>query len=341
MLPWVDVATGSLGRGCPTRSCAGVLDRILHRLPYRVWALCGDSELAEGSIWEALDKASSTTSCPTWSPSPTSTGSASGGATDLGWDMDTYQRRAAAFGARVLVIDGHDLNAIHQALSTAADGLPADQPTVILAEDGQGARLLRGRGQPRLARQAVPAGHGRAGHRPARRRPRAAGSRPAAGIGRAVRYRRCRACCHQPGDHRQPGKDWPQYKAGEVATRKAYGDAPVALVPVDPKVVAKYGEVSNSTYASQFARAYPERYFETFIAEQQLVAATWLSVRGYKAFGGLDVRRVPHRAYDFIRMGSISGVDLLAGPPWPACPGDRRRRAVQMARRGRPGTFAC
>ncbi|HEY1667027.1 MAG TPA: transketolase, partial [Trebonia sp.] len=115
----------------------------------------------------------------------------------------------------------------------------------------------------------------------------------------------------QPGDAEQPSKDWPTYKAGEkVATRKAYGDALVALGARDQKVVALDGEVSNSTYAYEFARAYPDRYFEMFIAEQQLVAAaTGLAARGYTAFASTFAAFFT-RAYDFIRMGAISAADL-------------------------------
>jgi transketolase len=95
-----------------------------------------------------------------------------------------------------------------------------------------------------------------------------------------------------------------------VATRKAYGDALVVVGAADPRVVALDGEVSNSTYANEFARAYPHRYFEMFIAEQQLVAAaTGLSVRGYRPFASTFAAFLT-RAHDFIRMGAISGVDL-------------------------------
>jgi transketolase len=118
-----------------------------------------------------------------------------------------------------------------------------------------------------------------------------------------------------PASARPPAKDWPTYKTSEkVATRKAYGDALVALGARDPKVVALDGEVSNSTHADEFAHAFPERYFEMFIAEQQMVAAaTGLAVRGYKAFASTFAAFFT-RAYDFIRMGAISGADLrLAG----------------------------
>jgi transketolase len=107
----------------------------------------------------------------------------------------------------------------------------------------------------------------------------------------------------------------PSYAVGEkVATRKAYGDALVALGARDPKVVALDGEVKNSTFAIEFAQAYPARYFEMFIAEQQLVAAaTGMAARGYKPFASTFAAFFT-RAHDFIRMGAISAANLrLAG----------------------------
>jgi transketolase len=115
----------------------------------------------------------------------------------------------------------------------------------------------------------------------------------------------------QPAPAQAPNGERPVYKVGDkVATRKAYGDMLTALGARDPKVVALDGEVSNSTYAYEFARAFPERYFEMFIAEQQMVAAaTGLAVRGYKPFASTFAAFFT-RAYDFIRMGSISNVAL-------------------------------
>ena len=118
-----------------------------------------------------------------------------------------------------------------------------------------------------------------------------------------------------PGPPARPSGAAPEYEVGAtIATRKAYGDALVALGARDPQVVALDGEVSNSTFADEFAHVYPDRYFEMFIAEQQLVAAaTGLAVRGYRAFASTFAAFFT-RAYDFIRMGAISGVDLrLAG----------------------------
>jgi transketolase len=107
----------------------------------------------------------------------------------------------------------------------------------------------------------------------------------------------------------------PAYALGEkVATRKAYGDALAALGADRPEVVALDGEVSNSTYANEFARAYPGRFFEMFIAEQQMVAAAvGLSVRHYVPFASTFAAFFT-RAYDFIRMAAISQANIrLAG----------------------------
>src|ERR1700684_2180276 len=138
ILPWVDVATGSLGQGLPDGVGIALSGKYLEHLPYRVWVLCGDSELAEGSIWEALDKASFyKLSNLVVMADINRLGQR--GPTDLGWDLDFYQRRVEGVGARALVIDGHDLSAIDGAL-TEAQERSGDRPTVILA------KTIKGRG---------------------------------------------------------------------------------------------------------------------------------------------------------------------------------------------------
>lgn len=311
VLPWVDVATGSLGQGLPDGVGVALAGKYLERLPYRVWVLCGDSELAEGSIWEAFDKASYYQLSNLVAIADVNR-LGQRGATDLGWDMETYRRRAESFGARVLVIDGHDLAAIDRALTEAADAAAGDRPTVILA------KTIKGKGfsevedspdwhgkpfPPDMAERAIAELGGV-------RELTVPGPRPApAQPGPAIEHPS--TLPQQPADHPQPSGDWPEYKEGEkVATRKAYGDALVALGARDAKVVALDGEVSNSTYAFEFARAFPDRYFEMFIAEQQMVAAaTGLAVRGYKTFASTFAAFLT-RAYDFIRMGAVSGVHL-------------------------------
>src|ERR1700744_5490948 len=108
VLPWVDVATGSLGQGLPDGVGVGLAGKYLDRLPYHVWVLCGDSEMAEGSIWEALDKASFYELSNLIAIVDVNR-LGQRGPTEWEWDLDRDASRAAAFGARVLEIDGHDL----------------------------------------------------------------------------------------------------------------------------------------------------------------------------------------------------------------------------------------
>jgi transketolase len=310
ILPWVDVATGSLGQGLPDAVGVSLAGKYLDRLPYRSWVLTGDSELAEGSIWEALDKASYyqlsnlVVICDI-------NRLGQRGATDLGWDTDGYAARAAAFGARTIEIDGHDLSIIDHAFNEAEDHMAGDQPTVILA------KTIKGRGFSEVENS--PDWHGKPF-------PEDMAKRAIAELG-GVRELTVRGPLPEPvkagpviqhpstlplpTGQAKPSSASPEYKTGEkVATRKAYGDALVALGARDGKVVALDGEVSNSTFAEEFAKAFPERYFEMFIAEQQLVAAaTGIAVRGYTAFSSTFAAFFT-RAYDFIRMGAISGANL-------------------------------
>ncbi|HKC27271.1 MAG TPA: transketolase [Jatrophihabitans sp.] len=298
VLPWVDVATGSLGQGLPDGVGVGLAGKYLDQLPYRIWVLCGDSEMAEGSIWEALDKASHyKLSNLVVMVDVNRLGQR--GETELGWDLDAYARRADAFGARVLEIDGHDLAAIDEALSTAGVG-SGDRPTVILA------RTIKGKGFSEIENS--PDWHGKP-------LPPDMAERAIAELGgeRNVVVRGPRPEPATPATPSAPDPEaaLPEYPVGEkIATRKAYGDALVAIGARDGRVVALDAEVSNSTYANEFAHAYPQRYFEMYIAEQQMVAAaTGLAVRGYRPFASTFAAFFT-RAYDFIRMGAISRANL-------------------------------
>ena len=137
ILPWVDFATGSLGQGLPDGVGVALAGKYLDRQPYRIWVLCGDSEMAEGSIWEALDKASHYELTNLIAIVDVNR-LGQRGETELGWNMDAYARRVEAFGARPLVIDGHDLTAIDDALATAEADASGDRPTVILAKTRKG-----------------------------------------------------------------------------------------------------------------------------------------------------------------------------------------------------------
>ncbi len=301
VLPWVDVATGSLGQGLPDAVGVALAGKYLDETPYRVWVLCGDSEMAEGSIWEALDKASHYKLSNLVAIVDINR-LGQRGPTELSWDLDTYAARAAAFGARVFAIDGHDLAAIDQALAAAGD-LSGEKPSVILA------RTLKGRGFSEVEDREGWHGKPLPEHMAERAVVELGGERNllVRGPGPAA------AATPRPAPGGAEVK-LPGYERGQkVATRKAYGDA-LAALGVRRDVVAMDGEVSNSTFADEFAAAYPERYFEMFIAEQQLVAAAvGMAARGYRPFASTFAAFLT-RAYDFIRMAAISRASIcLAG----------------------------
>ena len=296
VLPWVDVATGSLGQGLPDAVGVALAGRYLDQLPYHVWVLCGDSETAEGSIWEALDKAGYyRLGNLTAIIDVNRLGQR--GPTELEWDLARYAKRVEAFGCRALVIDGHDHSAIDEALAQARAG--DDQPTVILA------RTIKAKGVPEIENQN--GWHGKA-------LPREMADRAIAALGGI-------SDLHITTHHAEPGTPaitpdpaaqvtLPTYELGEkVATRVAFGAA-IAALAARPEVVVVDGEVGNSTHADEFRKVAPERYFEMFIAECQLVAtAVGFAVRGYVPFAATFAVFFA-RAYDFIRMAGISQVNI-------------------------------
>jgi transketolase len=294
VLPWVDVATGSLGQGLPISVGVALAGRKLDRIPYRVWCLCGDSEMAEGSVWEAFEHA------------------AFGGLDNLtaiidvnrlgqrgetmhGWDLDSYANRAKAFGWHAIEIDGHDLAAIDRAYEEATK--TTGQPTVIVA------KTIKGKGVPEV--EDKPGWHGKALDDPDHAIEELGGVR---NIKVDVAKPEADA---QPHEFETGPLELPVYELGdEVATRKAYGEALAAVGSADGLVVALDGEVSNSTFAEIFAAAHPERYFEMYIAEQQMAAAAvGIQVRGWKPFAS-TFAAFWSRAYDFVRMAAISRANI-------------------------------
>jgi transketolase len=301
ILPWVDVATGSLGQGLPIAVGVALAGRAVDKLPFHVWTVCGDSEIAEGSIWEGLDKAGHY-GLNNFTAIVDVNRLGQRGPTEFEWDMATYQRRVEAFGCRALVIDGHDVAEIDMALSSAR--AEAERPTVVLA------RTIKGKGFREIENEDN--WHGKA-------LPKDMAERAIAELG-GVRHILVDTLEPAPGESavRRGGGGvsitLPTYaRDAKVATRKAYGDALTAL-GARPDVVALDGEVSNSTHAEEFKKVYPERFFEMFIAEQQLVAAAvGMSVRHLVPFASTFAAFFS-RAYDFVRMAGVSGADIrLAG----------------------------
>ncbi len=300
-LPFVDVATGSLGQGI----CAAVGMALNARRigsAYRTYVLLGDGESAEGSVWEAaqaaaamgLDNLCAITDVNALGQSRV---------TQWGHDMAAYERRWQAFGWHALVVDGHGIGALLDALDEAARTV--GRPTMILARTlkGKGVSFAEGRdgwhGKPfkgddldRALRELEGQLGAPTENPPIPPPPARAGAVPA---GDALRL--------------------PSYEPGaKVATREAYGAALAALGAADPRVVALDADVKNSTFSDKFEQRHPDRFYQTHIAEQVMVgAALGLASRGAIPFPSTFAAFLT-RAADFIRMGGIGNVNVkLAG----------------------------
>jgi transketolase len=249
--------------------------------------------MAEGSMWEAIQHAA-------WEGLDNLTAIIDVNRlgqtreTMLGWDLDGYVRRLEAFGWHAIAVDGHDVEEIERAYAEAET--IRERPTAIVA------RTLKGRGVKVVEDQ--PGKHGKPLDEPEKAIEELGGERvlsvelaPAAGGER----------------HRFDTSDaeMPAWELGEeVATRKAYGEALTALGSIRGDVVALDGEVSNSTHSEDFREAHPDRYFEMFIAEQQMIAAAvGFQVRGWVPFASTFAAFLS-RAYDFVRMAAISRADI-------------------------------
>ncbi len=296
LLPWVDVATGSLGQGLPIAVGVALAGKYLDKLPYKVWVLCGDSEMAEGSIWEGFDKASHYKLDNLIAIIDVNR-LGQRGETDLGWNTEAYAARARAFGWNAIVIDGHNYEEINQAYKQALEA--KDVPTCIVA------KTMKGRGVSFLENK--DGWHGK----PVPKDREDEALRELNAQARSMTFPVQKPAAGQLApEAAKKAIVFPQYGEEAVATRKAYGDALKALGDANPDVVALDGEVSNSTYADEFAKAFPERFFEQYIAEQQLVAsAVGMSVRHKIAFASTFAAFFS-RAYDFIRMAAISRANI-------------------------------
>lgn len=297
ILPWVDVATGSLGQGLPDAVGVCLAGKYLDKLPYQTWVLCGDSEMAEGSIWEAIDKAAYyKLGNLTVIVDVNRLGQS--GPTELQWEMEKYVKRVEGFGARAVVIDGHDLDAIDSAYTDARSH--PDQPTVVLA------RTIKAKGVPEI--EDKNGWHGKA--LPADMAERAITA--LGGVSDLTVTTRL-PDAGEPAIKADPTVTvtLPTWEIGEkVATRVAFGAA-IAALAARLEVVVLDGEVGNSTHSDEFRDVCPERYFEMFISEQQLIAsAVGLSVRGYIPFASSFAAFLIARPYDFIRMAGVSEANI-------------------------------
>jgi transketolase len=291
-LPWVDVATGSLGQGLPISVGIALAGAKLESADFRTWVLCGDSELAEGSMWEAFEHAGYA-GLGNLIAIVDVNRLGQRGPTMHGWDTSKLAARAAACDWHVQEIDGHDLEAIDAAYAAA---LAAGQPAVIFARTKKGSGVAAVEDKENQHGKPLPDAE--------------AAIEELGGI-REVSVQVQSPPEPKPYEVATAAVERPAYGIGEkVATRGAYGDALAWIGSIDERVVALDGEVGNSTYAERFAAVHPDRFFEMYIAEQQLVAAAiGMQARGWKPFAS-SFGAFLSRAYDFVRMGAISDADL-------------------------------
>lgn len=297
VLPGIEVATGSLGQGLSVGVGMALAGKYLDQLPYRVWVLQGDSETAEGSVWEAFDHASYY-NLDNLILIIDVNRLGQRGQTELGWNTQAYATRARAFGWHAIEIDGHDFKEIEQAYGEALS--IHNQPVVIIA------RTVKGKGASVVENQS--GWHGK----------NLDEEKAKAAIEELGGERNITISVQKPENEGEPAiigetqpLELPSYDEGEnVATRTAYGKALAAVGASRSDVVALDGEVSNSTRAKFFAKTHSDRFFEMFIAEQQMVgAAMGLQARHYKPFVS-SFGAFLSRAYDFVRMAAISRANI-------------------------------
>jgi transketolase len=299
-LPWVEVATGSLGQGLSCGVGMALNSKFLDKVDNKIFVILGDGEAAEGSIWEAAELAShykldniiAIVDVNALGQSQR---------TMYGHDTEVYRRRFEAFGWHAASIDGHDISQIVDALDQSLT--VKNQPSVIVAatrkgkgvsfvedkEGWHGKPFKKGEEVERALAELEPRIHSTDGLKV--KTPEGRSVSPIVSASKAAQTS--------------------EYTAGQlVATREAYGEALASLGNTNPAIVALDGDTKNSTFSEKFMKAYPDRFFECFIAEQNMVStAVGLGALGKVPFASTFACFLT-RAYDQIRMAAISRANL-------------------------------
>lgn len=295
--PYAEAATGSLGQGLAIGVGTALHAQYVARVPSRTWVLLGDGEMAEGSQWESLQLAAQYR-----------LHSLSGildvnrlgqqGQTMYGHDLEAYCARIRAFGWETITVDGHRLEQISVAYARAVEN--TGQPTMVIA------RTIKGKGVSFV--EDVNGRHGKA------LSPEEL-ERALTEIGEVDTS--LRGSFHRPPAaapiHRIPAPvPDPVYDPDQpVATRTAFGSALARLYPQYPGLVVLDGDVSDSTRVKTFADAYPDRFFQMYIAEQNMVgAALGLARRGALPCVATFAAFLS-RAHDQIRMAQYSDAHIV------------------------------
>ncbi|MEK7625061.1 MAG: transketolase [Patescibacteria group bacterium] len=295
--PYTEAATGSLGQGLGVGFGMALSAKYIDKLPYRTYVLMGDSEMAEGAVWETIQLAAHYKTNNLIGIIDVN-GLGQRGETLYGRDTKSFEQKLNSFGWNTIVVDGHDHDEISKAFAKATK--ERTRPTMIIAKTvkGKGVKFIENKN----------GWHGRA-------LSREECERAIKGLGKvdinlkgvvAAPAQKSAANLHSPIAQINC-----RYEVGDkIATRFAYGEALKAIFPEHQNMVVLDAETSNSTYAELFKVAYPKRFFEMFIAEQNMVsAALGFSRRGKLPFVSTFAAFFT-RAADQIRMSQYSNSSI-------------------------------
>jgi transketolase len=294
--PYTEAATGSLGQGLAIGLGMALNAKFLDRLPYLTYVLLGDSEMAEGSQWEALQLAAHYELDNLIGILDVNR-LGQRGETMYGHDLQAYEQRLAAFGWETILVDGHSFEEILPAYQQAA--LVSGKPVMIIA------RTIKGKGVSFV--EDKNGWHGKALNQEEFER----ALKELGPIDKTVRGKIPKPLDQKPLAPTPQMAQPPSYPPEKpVATRKAYGNALARIGPEFPRIVSLDAEVSNSTMAEIFQAAFPERFFEMYIAEQNMVGmGLGLARRGKIPFVSTFAAFFS-RAFDQIRMSQYSDPNL-------------------------------
>lgn len=312
--PYTEAPTGSLGQGLSIGVGMAMNARYLDKLPYTTTVLLGDSEMAEGSVWEAIELANHY-----------KLGNLVGildvnrlgqrGPTMHEHDLEAYQRRIAAFGWNVIVVDGHSIENINRAYTSVYTNVyTSERPTMIIAKttkgkgvsfledkDGWHGKVLTQKECERALQELGEIDY----------EIRGTLAEPIAPTSFRTKGEESHESLKRRDPSAAPRDDMAYDPNAPVATRRAYGNALVRLGKKNPDLVVLDAEVSNSTYADFFKKECPERFFEMYIAEQNMVgAALGLARRGKKPFVSTFAAFLT-RAHDQIRMSQYATTAIV------------------------------
>ena len=294
--PYTEASTGSLGQGLSVGLGMAMNAKYIDRLPYRTYVLLGDSEMAEGSQWEALEIASYYQLDNLMGIMDVNR-LGQRGETMYGHDLSVYEQRVSSFGWEPFVIDGHSMSEILAAYEKA---LTVRRKPVMLI-----AKTIKGKGISFI--EDKNGWHGKA----LKKEELVRALEELGPVDTSVRGEITKPADLKPETPSPVRAGVAAYSPDKpIATRHAYGNALARIFPQFPDIVVLDAEVSNSTFAEIFRDAHPGHFFEMYIAEQNMVgAALGLSRRGKIPFVSTFAAFLT-RAFDQIRMSQYSDANI-------------------------------